>query len=514
MTLLDNIAKSLGYVKAPRGSGRTSMPMRVPEVSAAIAQNAAMQALTDPNGESYSQAYEVFSWVYFCVGQIAKSAALVDLDIYDTTQDEVVSIKDHPFIELLRKPNHMHSRFFLLESIFSYLLITGNAFIYVTKDRKTGMPIELWPLRPDRVSVVPSAKEYIKGYIYDVNGVQIPLDRSEVVHLRRFHPRDDFLGLSPIRVIANQLAGDQAAVKWNANFFGPDNAVPSGIVNIKTMVSDNDYDRLVDEWKRNYGGAGRKTAFLRGADVEWQSVTPSQVDMQFLEMRKWTREEVFQVFGMPLGKWSENATEANASIAEHTFLSDTLWPLLCMVAEELTAHLIKPNYGEQYILRFKDVRLQSRAEEIKELNIICQGMIGESGFPIPILTRDEIRQKYFHMGAYVETEDAGEMISDEDDMEAYGDESESPKNGNGEQPEKEGTEQEAHLLPRRRLKEMRQWRRKSINALRRGKSAAVAFSSDYIEPQRRLEIMSKLTYAQTIDDVNSIFGGDDGQTYP
>ncbi len=127
MTLLDNIAKSLGYVKAPRGSGRTSMPMRVPEVSAAIAQNAAMQALTDPNGESNSQAYEVFSWVYFCVGQIAKSAALVDLDIFDTSQDDVVGMKDHPFVELLRKPNHMHSRFFLLETIFSYLQLTGNA---------------------------------------------------------------------------------------------------------------------------------------------------------------------------------------------------------------------------------------------------------------------------------------------------------------------------------------------------------------------------------------------------
>jgi HK97 family phage portal protein len=327
-------------------------------------------------------------WVYVAVNRIAEAAALVPFHVYsDRTAGAGSDIErpDHPFEQLLRRPNPLMSRFELIEHTVGGLEIHGNAYWFLAGE-PGGTPQEIWPLRPDRVSIVPDARRGVRGYVYEVEGRQVPLESSEVVHFRRWHPANDYYGLSALEAARLAVESDRAMADWNRRYFGEGMAVPAGMVAIRDRVSDADFERIKQEWRTAYGGRERKTAFLRGAAVEWHNVGLSQQDMDFLNARRFNREEIFQIFGIPVGMFSENATEANALVGERVFIERTLWPKLVRIAEKITTDLL-PFYGVNLVGRFDDIRPMDRSQQFEEMRL-AQG----------ILTVDEIRARYFQLG--------------------------------------------------------------------------------------------------------------------
>jgi HK97 family phage portal protein len=344
----------------------------------------------------YAGVYMASPWVYVAVNRIAEAAALVPFHVYghpvgallaapnSPLQDEI-QLPDHPFERLLRRPNPLMSRFELIEHTVGGLEIHGNAYWFLAGE-PGGAPQELWPLRPDRVSVVPDARRGVRGYVYEVDGRQIPLEAAEVVHFRRWHPANDYYGLSALEAARLAVESDRAMADWNRRYFGEGMAVPAGIVTIKERVSDADYERIKQEWRAAYGGRERKTAFLRGTSVEWHNVGLSQHDMDFLNARRFNREEIFQIFGIPVGMFSENATEANALVGERVFVERTLWPKLVRIAEKITTDLL-PFYGAGLSGRFDDIRPMDRTQQFQEMRL-ARG----------VLTVDELRARYFQLG--------------------------------------------------------------------------------------------------------------------
>ncbi len=345
----------------------------------------------------YAGVYMGSPWVYVAVNRIAEAAALVPFGVYRTaggagSAGEVapagvgeVALPDHPFARLLQRPNPLLSRFELIEHTVGSLEIHGNAYWFLA-GQPGGAPQEIWPLRPDRVQVVPDAVRGVRGYVYEVDGRRLPLDAAEVVHFRRWHPANDYYGLSALEAARLAVETDRAMADWNRRYFGEGMAVPAGIVAIRERVSDADFERIKREWRTAYGGRERKTAFLRGAAVEWHNVGLSQHDMDFLSARRFNREEIFQIFGIPVGLLSENATEANALVGERVFVERTLWPKLVRLAEKITTDLL-PFYGAGLVGRFDDIRPQDRAQQLAELRL-ARG----------VLTVDELRARYFGLG--------------------------------------------------------------------------------------------------------------------
>mgnify|MGYP002078497776 CR=1 FL=1 len=318
-------------------------------------------------------------------GVPGQAGALVPFHVARRAADGAVEQADHPFERLLQKPNPLLSRFELIEHTVGHLEIHGNAYWFLAGE-PGGLPLELWPLRPDRVSIVPDARRGVRGYIYEVDGRQVPLDAAEVVHFRRWHPSNDYYGLSALEAARLAVEADRAMADWNRRYFGEGMAVPAGIVAIRERVSDSDYERLQREWRSAYGGRERRTAFLRGASVEWHNVGLSQQEMDFLDARRFNREEIFQIFGIPVGLFSENATEANALVGERVFVERTLWPKLVRIAEKITTDLL-PFYGRGLVGRFEDIRPQDRRAQLEEIRV-ARG----------VLTTDEIRARYFGLG--------------------------------------------------------------------------------------------------------------------
>ncbi|MCU0511552.1 MAG: phage portal protein [Anaerolineae bacterium] len=359
------------------GPGR--LRPHAPHVAALAEQPAFPPALPQPLPGSV---YEQSPAVYMAVNRIAEAGALVPLNIYRLAGEQRLAVENHPLERLLAAPNPYLSRFELLEQTLGMLELHGNAYWFIVGDA-AGRPAELWPLRPDRVTIVPDVEHYVRGYVYTTGSRQIPLDALEVIHFKRWHPANDYYGLSALAAARLAILSDRAMAQWNYNTFGRDNGIPAGIVSIRDYVNDGDFERIKEEWRTSYGGAKRRTAFLRGSSIQWQNIGLSHTDLDFLQGRKSHRDEILNLFGIPVGLVSENATEANAKVAERLFIERTLYPRLVRLAQKISAELL-PFYPGEHVAMFDDIRPTDHHARLAEIRTAHS-----------ILSVNEIRQKYY-----------------------------------------------------------------------------------------------------------------------
>src|SRR5690242_2523188 len=87
---------------------------------------------------------------------------------------EVIDPARHAAAYLWANPNPHMTQAALIEMVQQHAELLGEGFMVVV--RKGTIPLELWPVRPDRMSEVPHPTEYLKGWVYtSPDGDKIPL---------------------------------------------------------------------------------------------------------------------------------------------------------------------------------------------------------------------------------------------------------------------------------------------------------------------------------------------------
>jgi HK97 family phage portal protein len=185
--------------------------------------------------------------------------------------------------------------------------------------RQFGIPVEMWPVRPDRMAPVPHATKFVAGYVYrSPDGEQVPLKVDDVIFVPTPSPTDIYRGCSPLGALAADLANDTAQTAWNASFYR-NSANPGGIIKVDRRMQDDEWEELVNRWNQQHRGisnAGR-VAVLEEAD--FIPVSYTQRDMQFVESRGVTKQAILDAYGFPkfaLGDVDDvNRASAEASLA-------------------------------------------------------------------------------------------------------------------------------------------------------------------------------------------------------
>jgi HK97 family phage portal protein len=365
--------------KAFRRDSLTTAPPRLPQLMRAIADHNDMP-FAAPLAPDYADHYLRSSWVHTAVARIAEAGALVPLEVYQRRGEQRIAQQNHPLERLLGSPNPLISGFELIESTLGWLELAGNAYWYLAAD-SDGLPAEVWPLRPERVRIVPDPLRFVAGYVYTLDAQEITLTPDQVIHFKRWHPVDDFYGLSTLSAAALASQADRAMARWNLSIFGKQAAVPAGVVTFRNNIPDAELERVRREWNDAYGGGERKTAFVRGAELSWQNIGLNQMESDFLNGRRFNRDEILQIFGVPAALYEKDATRANALAARQTFLEQTIWPKLIRITEKITGGLA-PFFGPDLIVRPAEIR--DREADLRELEA-ARG----------ILTTDELRERYF-----------------------------------------------------------------------------------------------------------------------
>lgn len=382
MGLIDTLAARLGYIKT----------QRIDEPAAWLQSTAThyrWDNLFDfSTDEQHLATYTKLSWVLTAVSSVAQLAATTGLQVMELAGEKRNEVPNHPFELLLQRPNPLMSRYELLESTFIFRALTGNAYWWLNRSNENAPPDEIWVLPSQYLKPVPDERMYLRGYIYDTgDGGKVPLDLHEVVHFRRFNPLNPFTGLSPLESLRFATRGDMAQQAWNLNYFDKDNAKMPGALAFAAPIDEPEWERMKADIREQHGGTNRNLMMLRGVGdrgVTWVSMAMSQRDMQFIEGRTFTKEEIFGVYAPGLSSMlAVNATEANSIAGRKTFTEMGVWPHLVAVAEKITNDVL-PAYGRNLLAEFDDIRVTDRAMELQEQRAYAD-----------VHTVDEVRQRFF-----------------------------------------------------------------------------------------------------------------------
>jgi HK97 family phage portal protein len=274
---------------------------------------------------------------------------------------------DHPLIDLLARPNPAQSGAELLESFYGFLQTAGNAYLEAVA--LNGTPRELYALRPDRMKARPGKSGWPESYEYSAGGRKVVFakpddgaDVSPILHLKLFHPTNDYYGFSPLEAAASSVDLHNAASAWNKALL--DNAArPSGALVYKgpegaENLSGEQFERLKSELEDAYQGsanAGRPLVLDGG--LEWRSMSLSPSDMDFIDAKNMAAREIALAFGVPpmlLGIPGDN-TYSNYKEANLAFWKQTVLPLVKKTAAALTGWLAPVYEGAQIICQTSEI---------------------------------------------------------------------------------------------------------------------------------------------------------------
>lgn len=312
-----------------------------------------------------AEGYQKNVIAYRCIRLVSQNAAAVPLTVYAGTGDARHRLHEHPLLDLLRRPNPLQAGASLLESLYGFYLIAGNAYLEAAGP-KDAPPQELWCLRPDRMRIVPGRHGVPQAYRYQVNGetVEYAADaltgKSDVLHLKSFHPLDDWYGMSPLEAAAFSVDQHNEAGKWNAALL-QSSGRPSGALVYKPAhpealdtLTDDQRARLKDEIESYFSGpanAGRPMVLEGGLDWRDMSLTPK--DMDWLAGKDVSAREIALAFHVPpqLIGVEGSLTYANFEQARLALYDDAVLPLV----EHMTAALnswLAPRFGDDISVSF------------------------------------------------------------------------------------------------------------------------------------------------------------------
>lgn len=303
---------------------------------------------------------KVATWVYICIHKKALAVASVPWVVQragtsggDTWETDT----NHPLNELLAAPNAKQTREEVMYRIAAHLELSGNAIM--TKIRALGVPFEIWSHNPARVQPVPDKAEFISGYKF-LGRPDRYEEASDVIHFRYPDPGNPYWGLGPLQVMAKTVNADVSAAQWQQNQI-VNAAVPSGFLAFKTALSPRQYDHIRERVNEDMiGTANARKVGIIGADAQWLQTQLGAVDLDWLEGRKLSREEICAGFAVPppvVGIY-ENATLANIETARLIFWLDSVVPMLATIRGEFNRALT-PEFGEGIRVNFDVSNVQA-----------------------------------------------------------------------------------------------------------------------------------------------------------
>lgn len=314
------------------------------------------------------------AWFYSGTKTIGDRIAATDARpiIKKRVGDELRRQLNHDFSKLLDRPNSLMTWEFIARYLSGWLYLLGNAYLFIsTPAIGEGIPDELWPLPANAVVPIPKSIRISKltgkpciDYAYTLDGKTTVLPGENVIHIRFANPFDYWMGLSPLTALMDAVKLDRYQSKYMQGFFGRDNAIPTAIISVPQETNEIDFE-IIKEQIREQFGQGRRSAITRAGDLSVETITQTLHEMEIVAARKFNREEINHVIGIPDGLISGGESGDSRLATEITFARNTTQPLLDLIASAMDSGLC-PYYGTAFVIVAPSIIPQDRALELQE----------------------------------------------------------------------------------------------------------------------------------------------------
>lgn len=300
-------------------------------------------------------------WAYACIAKIAEEIGASGFKLYQAKskdKGEWEEIFDHPLLDLLNAPNASMPRSELMQITSMHDDLAGNAYWLLDGvTTETDEPTAIYPVNPRYVTpIIGVLPDFVKGYRYDNGKQQRVLQPFEVIHFRRPNPNNPYVGLSPTEASADSIDADNWAREWNRKFF--QNSARPGFILETDQVDERTVRMIRESFDDKYSGTGKahKTAVLP-MGVKIAHAGFAQKDMDFVELRRFSRDEILAQYGVPavvlgLGL-GETINRASAETLEYVYAKRTIRPKLRRFETFINEFLVS-RFGEGLYFEFDD----------------------------------------------------------------------------------------------------------------------------------------------------------------
>lgn len=295
-------------------------------------------------------------WAYTCIDTIWDSVS--DLEYKLFAGKEKVREKEHKHLNLITPA--------LLKSIVAFLKLNWSAFVYMEKIWKSVVKLNM--LRPDLVKIKQNKDWSVSHYEYSTTWWNYRFEEDEIMAFYNFDPLESYpyktKWYSTIQAVAIQMEMDVATTKWNWNFF-KNNASLGWFLKSDQSIDEWIKRRMLTAWNNNYQGVNNShKVWILDWGLEYQPISANQREMDFVEQRKFTRDEVLAIFKVPkaiIGMW-EWVNVWNVEAFEKIFAKRTIKPLATMIANILNEKLFKNLWIFEFVNVVPEDTVELRAD--------------------------------------------------------------------------------------------------------------------------------------------------------
>lgn len=332
---------------------------------------------SDKLNDPYSQ----YPWMYVAVNAIAMPISQVPFTIMKG--DALVETGE--VFDLFMRPNPYMSRAELWQSLLTHLEIEGNAFLLLTWQKRSRIPSEMWVFGTDKIEPQTNSDGQLVAWKMSGNKTTY-FKPEEVIHFRKFNPKNAILGLSPVTVARLTMETDFAALKYNKAVIDND-AEPSGVLLSDKKLNDIQIKQIQKQFETRHKGAenARKTAVLEG--LKYQRVSLSQKDMEFLEQRRYSREEILAIWRIPKGivGVTDDLNYATLFGQKRIFWNDTLLPDVNIIESGLEAQFFR-RFAPDHKGKFDRKSVPELQEDYSQ-KVASAEILARIGYPINMINK-------------------------------------------------------------------------------------------------------------------------------
>jgi len=361
-------------------------------------QNAGMELLARLTGSEMTKGsmlrqFKKSLYVFACISKIAEKAADIEWDLFKVvnSKGDTKEVETHQILDLIYKPNPFQTKEEFLKILITNKKLCGDAFVYKVRSNndKNGKVIELWNLRPDMMTILADKEKFIKGYKFAKNdGSFVFFEPQEIIHIKdNADPTNEYLGVSALMPAEKRVQTEDFATSFQRDFF-LNSARPDGVIkNPNISLTEDQKEEIHENWGKRYKGVGNnsKVGILEGG-MEYQQISISQREMDYIESLKFTRDDILVAFKVPkpIVAITDDVNRANAETAMFIFISETIMPEINHIVNKFNEEMIIPDFGEEFYAKVKDITPRNRELELKEY---------ESGIVNGYLLINEVRAK-------------------------------------------------------------------------------------------------------------------------
>lgn len=278
---------------------------------------------------------------------------------YSEQKDEYLDLpKSHWVNKLLKRPNELERQQGFIEALASWLLITGDLYLYkIVSETDKGRVLRLYSLPSQYVQIIGGgAFDPEQGYKMIIGDQSIEFTKEEVVHIKYFNPNWDIsgsqlYGQSPLEAALSTVQSSNEAVNAKIKAFingGMHGLLSSKDPNAPVSVEQiSQLNEIIDS--RVTGTNNTKKISATSGMVEYTQIGMSPADLEILKSIQFDADKLCKVFGVsPYLFNTESSSYNNVKEAKKSLVTDVVTPLLNLIIDALDDCLNSTEYDVMY----------------------------------------------------------------------------------------------------------------------------------------------------------------------